>query len=1460
MLNAYLQVGVVALVTALLLLLFTLINKKVSVNRILTVLTFAIVGGSALFMGLRSNRNTTQQTAHTNQIPVNRYFAFMYAENGEYADAKALYLQTISEEEKTEDFLVLARLTALEGDYTSARVYYKEYLSKVTSDADASKEAAYIETLLGYGFKADNAARMRLLGLQTANGAEVKADKAAVFASEEFFDVALLERLLAMKDTGTKKNNATKQAEKLSESVITVSKSLTSYMQNGSFDEESLEKAAQSLNRAIKPGSVLRENETVRNAALMANALLGNSAAVVKDLDEYSTVAELAVATELYVRGLVKDKQFVSFISQKPEKETMNEVYNKAKSVLKNRSKNLSEEDKKRFEATLELLSVGEKDYVLKNLLILFSQKAENQTKDRKSKLYLELAKGFDYADMGDKASDYIDLALSEAEMSDDAEYASSMIGLLKIISGKNDYSDVKSVPVYAKEALSRLMPVPMEIFEKNAAAKKDSKNSGSNIIKVSAANGTGRIINRADESLYTYESVTRVTFDSSKNPVLNVSDKNTDNGDEEEKKISFEERFTQIITQKKAAINIGSINADAFPEITTKFSFGKNAGIDEDNIHDKINLYDCGYPISEFTAEKIDELQGKIILLCDMSGSMSGNENDLKDAVISFTEGMNDSEKVAIIGFDSSVVFRSGFLDDPENIKSYTDRINANGGTAIYPTILEAAELFTDETNDNNIIIVMTDGQDGAKPSDSVLTSNLQKIVADHNCTIYTVGLGSSVDSNYLSKIASIGNGQYLYVNSAESLKSFYEFIHVQIANAYLIHYTAKDTFSAKRLLQVEYKEAVGSASKIYYLNGAGQNNAGDTDNPGNAGEPYDPNGTEPAFNGWEQGNGGNGEENDFSEPLVHNSDRLQIYGFDKNYIYVSDANVTLSLLGANFKATSEYTLKLQGALRDYSLKYTYISDSKLEVVVPFDIALGTYDVRLSDDNESCSKRDALTIAKADSMQYFKFGAYHFTCDSITEKNGTVTLSGNVIMNGWLHFKGNLTFSGDVRDSVSQQVTMKDSDGSYVSYSKNATNGIAKRMADLGISLPIPQLGTITLYNGTYNPSSYQDFKVQKITLNLPMKVNGLADIGGSVSLYPDMIYSEAFYTQLDFKFLNKILTNLPKNIFNNNVTGGLAITDSEFLLKASYETEYEKSNDTSKRFQLGALGLYLKKLSFQIDTISEKYSVEGAVGFEAFKGRSGKEFSGVGLKLTWNGDGFDGIKLSADIKQKLTETPIPLTISKLSIGADRLSAVKTAKDLLNSTITGGFNLGTTDILDKVPKTVKEFFDLNELYLAEMDDAKISVTLGDFNLGFETDLKVLGIKLAKAKIELGKMNYQNAILGINETQYGVDADMNIGVHPQWKNLEATLDGDVRVTIGYPFGGFTLKGDVGYDLSWFLFDFAKELYGDFGIGVYWNSNNEVQFIVKAYGQNAKGKTSGFRVDISGSDGVKKQKY
>lgn len=169
-------------------------------------------------------------------------------------------------------------------------------------------------------------------------------------------------------------------------------------------------------------------------------------------------------------------------------------------------------------------------------------------------------------------------------------------------------------------------------------------------------------------------------------------------------------------------------------------------------------------------SAGNVDTSVLDVALVIDSSGSMSWNDRDNLRIETSklFIDKLRENDRACIVDFDDYTYLLSGFKNDKDVLKAALDKIDDYGGTSIYRGINKALDQF--DNNGRSAVknmIVLTDGED----NDSYNYDALLQRAKDNNIVIYTIGLGSDVDTKLLTKIATTTGGKYYNASSAGDL-----------------------------------------------------------------------------------------------------------------------------------------------------------------------------------------------------------------------------------------------------------------------------------------------------------------------------------------------------------------------------------------------------------------------------------------------------------------------------------------------------------------------------------------------------------------------------------------------------------------------------------------------------------------------------------------------------------------
>lgn len=166
------------------------------------------------------------------------------------------------------------------------------------------------------------------------------------------------------------------------------------------------------------------------------------------------------------------------------------------------------------------------------------------------------------------------------------------------------------------------------------------------------------------------------------------------------------------------------------------------------------------------------------VALIIDSSGSMSWNDPmNLREAAAKiFVHNADDDDQIAIIDFDSYTnVWWSlkTLTENRDDILAKIDLIDSSGGTNIGGGLQKGYDELNSSTKPfKKAAILLTDGVGSY--------NNQADDYADKNWPIYTIGLGSSVDTDLLQNIADTTGGMYFALSDPNQLQNVY----FQIAN----------------------------------------------------------------------------------------------------------------------------------------------------------------------------------------------------------------------------------------------------------------------------------------------------------------------------------------------------------------------------------------------------------------------------------------------------------------------------------------------------------------------------------------------------------------------------------------------------------------------------------------------------------------------------------------------------
>jgi len=1113
------------------------------------------------------------------------------------------------------------------------------------------------------------------------------------------------------------------------------------YLSTGELDEDEARRLGRRMDSLKEEQPELFTLDQVRLAQLKINILNEDYRAIAQNVDENSSYDELLVVSELYLNGYIRRRDFDESYGQEYARQCA-AVEQQVEKLYDDYYSSQSRSVRKGVREYIDSLDYAADNPALvqlKNDLYDYTQTPGAQDS---SKVYLQLAKIENDAGNSAGAEQYLTASLGSAGDCRDEDYTQPMYQIIGIIADKDDPERLKDVAGYVDRIITNSSVVEMP------------------------------------------EQLTQPAQDPD----------NPEPEDPEEDKTDFGSYMTDYVSQKRSALNIAQVDPSAFPDVTATLSISTPIPYSDQELAAKLSVRDCGADIPDFTLKQIHYDKVNVLLCCDVSGSMSGQAiADLREAVKLFAGSLENNQRLALVTFSDSVRDVYGFDTDPADILAAADGLGANGGTDMYSACLSAMGMFQPTEGERNVIILLSDGEDNYSRSEDEMYNNLGKAAQDNQVTLYTLGLGSSVDSGYLSAMAGMCGGTYLYVDNSQTLNSFYEYLNGLMFSQYQLSYTAVDTLRTSRQLRVAMTDDAYCQDIAHYSLGGGEDDQ-------------------------------DGEDSDTVSPLPG----VEISGLDTRLIFKSLNSQEIRLLGSGLGKDLELSLTIKGNV-DYELAAQYDTDTSWKVTVPAGVACGVYDLYVKVGEKTAVLDRELTVAIQGEEKSVTFGPYVFTAYSVVHEGDATTLSGLVSMNGWLKFRGDLTLTGDLEGG---SVLMSDSYGAYIQYYEGSSQGLASLFAKKNWKLEIPVLGRRTLYNDSnYDPAS-EDYPVD-VTPVPALYVNQAFTLATpGMGLYADRleVASDAFTTAFPFqdKLIKAAGAQKPFS-FKHSITGKLTATQ----IGVAAEFELGHNEDTYYPVNLGSMPIYFNPAEgkVELDTLEGKFSIDFTIRL-AFLGSTD---DGLGLKLAWDGSLVPtevGVNIDHDITTNISG--VPVTFSDFYFGMKDIKG----SNPLKWTLVGQATASAYKIDQLLPGIGKWFGDVS---VCSLKDATVEFSLGQAHLLLKTDFYLLGqIKLANTEIEAGRFDYSCWLLNMDkESMAGMRAKLKVGLMWNTDNCDIDISGSTELVMSNRMLGVVGNGTFKVDVQWWIVKKDIHANGSAVLGMYKDHSNQLVFILKGVASDSR---------------------
>ena len=845
-------------------------------------------------------------------------------------------------------------------------------------------------------------------------------------------------------------------------------------------------------------------------------------------------------------------------------------------------------------------------------------------------------------------------------------------------------------------------------------------------------------------------------------------------------------------VSETLARVNIGRIDVSNFPEITVSIQHSGDTPLSKDIM----TLKDCGIEIEKYTLEKKNYESSKVILLCDVSGSMRGSIDQLKDAVSRYIKSMGADEKVNIVLFSDKIDATSGFSTNKEELLEFAEReISVRGGTHICESIYDCLGQFADN-NIANTLIVMTDGDDYGSFTAADIETKIGGTADKNKVTVYTIGLGSDITPAYLKNLARVGGGEFLYCSNISVLENAFQFIHERINSEYTITFSAEDLDLVDRVLEIEIDDGTMETPAKDVMEYKLKTGATEEDS-----------------------------EVEFSTELPKS---ITIDGIDVNQLSVSTERQLVNILGKGFKDAKITNVYLESKGNKSNCKIKEITDETITFQVSPSIAEGIYSVFVTIDGKKY-KVDRLTIGDVNTDEVI-FGAYYFTADNITYNDNKTVLSGNVVLNDYLYFTGDVTLEGNLnRDS---SVNLYTSSPAYVHHNTTEYSALDRILLGTRQKTKAFDYLKVNIYDDGKNYNNYENYEVE---LPWDSKI-GVVDLGivsledNLIYLYPDRVQITSSIGVLKDNTITDLLTNGVEffKMEDGDIYAKGEIESTSRLMKegpfAYFNMDVEAGME-GKEVDIADFFTIEGKLSAKL--MFDTYNREFAIGFGiteegpskdlasgtkvSNKGDLGFELSIVGQgegEQRRYGDKYLNLSVALPLEVTFTVYGVPVTVKDLKASLENYNITQAINNLVSGQgftegikqyltnkegadlkVSGAVGLVSTAALpEAAEQTIKKWLG-DDIDLIAAEDVFGSVGINYPHIAAGAKVTLLGcVELASIDMELGAISYPNYVAELlntknGEKHYGFTFLGSKGVKFDWDAVGENITGAVSGTV-----------------------------------------------------------------------------
>jgi VWFA-related protein len=201
---------------------------------------------------------------------------------------------------------------------------------------------------------------------------------------------------------------------------------------------------------------------------------------------------------------------------------------------------------------------------------------------------------------------------------------------------------------------------------------------------------------------------------------------------------------------------------------------------------------------------ERVTDLPIHAAVALDVSASMDKSLDKSRQAALEFFQRtIRPKDRAAVITFNDHPNLTVKFTNDVPTLAGGLAGLKAERGTSLYDSIVFTLFYFTGVKGQRALVLI----SDGKDEGSRFTWDDALDYARRAGVTIYSIGLGESLDKRKLSRLAEETGGRSFFLKSVDELAGIYAQVEKELRSQYLIAYQSTNTTGGSTFRAVELK-----------------------------------------------------------------------------------------------------------------------------------------------------------------------------------------------------------------------------------------------------------------------------------------------------------------------------------------------------------------------------------------------------------------------------------------------------------------------------------------------------------------------------------------------------------------------------------------------------------------------------------------------------------------------------